>query len=79
MSEFKELSRSVKGSRVLVTGAASGMGVAPQRVFAAEGAHVAATDFNGDGRRQSPPNCEPRVNRQKRGNWTWLTPPRSSR
>ncbi len=49
MSEFKELSRSVKGSRVLVTGAASGMGRATARVFAAEGAIVAATDFNAEG------------------------------
>src|ERR1700759_2910070 len=49
MSDFKELSRSVQGSRVLVTGAASGMGRATARVFAAEGATVAATDFNGEG------------------------------
>ena len=49
MSDFKELSRSVKGSRVLVTGAASGMGRATARVFAAEGANVAVTDFDGDG------------------------------
>lgn len=38
------LSRSVKGSVVLVTGAGSGMGAATARVFAAEGAHVAVTD-----------------------------------
>ena len=49
MSEFKQLSRSVAGSRVLITGAASGMGRATARVFAAEGAIVAATDFNGAG------------------------------
>ncbi len=49
MSEHRELSRSVKGLRVLVTGAASGMGRATARVFAAEGAVVAATDFNGEG------------------------------
>jgi 3-oxoacyl-[acyl-carrier protein] reductase len=49
MSDHRELSRSVKGLRVLITGAASGMGRATARVFAAEGALVAATDFNGDG------------------------------
>ena len=37
--------RSVKGSVVLVTGAASGMGRATAEVFAAEGAVVAATDL----------------------------------
>jgi FlaA1/EpsC-like NDP-sugar epimerase len=36
MSDFKELSRSVKGLTVVVTGAASGMGRATARVFAAE-------------------------------------------
>ena len=49
MSDFQELSRSVAGLSVIVTGAASGMGRATANVFAAEGAHVAVTDFNGDG------------------------------
>jgi len=49
MSEFKQLSRSVRGLTVLVTGAASGMGRATARVFAAEGAKVAVTDFAADG------------------------------
>ncbi|WGD51834.1 SDR family NAD(P)-dependent oxidoreductase [Bradyrhizobium sp. CB1650] len=49
MSDFKQLSRSVKGLTVLVTGAASGMGRATARVFAAEGANVAATDFDEQG------------------------------
>jgi len=37
-------SRSVAGKVVLVTGAASGMGAAIARLFAEEGAQVAATD-----------------------------------
>lgn len=42
------LSRSVAGTVVLVTGAASGMGRAIAEVFGAEGAAVAATDRNAD-------------------------------
>ena len=38
------LSRSLKGSKVLVTGAGSGMGRATAELFAQEGAHVAVTD-----------------------------------
>jgi 3-oxoacyl-[acyl-carrier protein] reductase len=48
MPDFKQLSRSVKGLTVLVTGAASGMGRATARVFAAEGANVAVTDLNAE-------------------------------
>ena len=48
MSDFKQLSRSVKGLTVLITGAASGMGRATARVFAAEGANVAVTDIGAD-------------------------------
>src|SRR5689334_18042149 len=49
MPELKELSRSVKGLTALVTGAASGMGRATARVFAAEGANVAVTDVSAGG------------------------------
>src|SRR4051794_24672877 len=49
MSEFKQLSRSVKGLTVLVTGAASGMGRATAQIFAAEGANVAVTDYDEQG------------------------------
>jgi 3-oxoacyl-[acyl-carrier protein] reductase len=51
MSDYKQLSRSVKGLTVLVTGAASGMGRATARVFAAEGANVAVTDLTAEGTR----------------------------
>ena len=49
MSDFKQLSRSVKGLTVLVTGAASGMGRATAQVFGAEGANVAVTDITPSG------------------------------
>ena len=49
MSDSKQLSRSVKGLTVLVTGAASGMGRATARLFADEGAKVAVTDVTVDG------------------------------
>ncbi len=48
MSDYKPLSRSVKDLAVLVTGAASGMGRATARVFAAEGARVAVTDISAE-------------------------------
>lgn len=51
MSDHKQLSRSVKGLTVLVTGAASGMGRATARVFADEGAQVAVTDIDENGAR----------------------------
>ena len=49
MTDFKQLSRSVSGLTVLITGAASGMGRATAQVFAAEGAKVAVTDYTVDG------------------------------
>lgn len=45
MDPVVDLSRSVKGKIVLVTGAASGMGRATAHVFAREGARVAVTDL----------------------------------
>ena len=44
-----QLSRSVAGRVAIVTGAASGMGRAIAQLLAAEGAHVAACDRNGEG------------------------------
>ena len=52
MSELSTLSRSVKDKSVLVTGAASGMGRATARLFAGEGAKVAAIDLNQEALRQ---------------------------
>ncbi len=46
MEPIKQLSRSVAGRTVLITGAASGMGRAEAHLFAAEGAKVAVTDLD---------------------------------
>lgn len=43
---LSELTRSVEGRVVVITGAASGMGRAAAMVFADEGAHVAVTDLD---------------------------------
>ncbi len=48
MSRLTSLSRSVAGKRVLVTGAASGMGRATAFLFADEGAHVAVVDLDAE-------------------------------
>src|SRR5215469_3471420 len=48
MDAVPDLSRSVKGLGVLVTGAASGMGRATAAVFAREGAKVAVTDLRAE-------------------------------
>lgn len=48
MSRLSSLSRSVAGARVLVTGAASGMGRATARLFADEGARVAVVDLHAE-------------------------------
>ena len=42
------LSRSVAGKRVIVTGAASGMGRATAHLFADEGARVAVVDLDAE-------------------------------
>jgi len=41
--------RSVAGRKIIITGAASGMGRATAHLFAQEGAHVAVTDINASG------------------------------
>ena len=46
MQDYVELSRSVAGRKVIITGAARGMGRATAHLFAREGAHVAVTDLS---------------------------------
>ena len=46
MEKLSQLSRSIEGKVVLITGAASGMGRATARLFAEQGASVSATDLN---------------------------------
>ncbi|MEM6410424.1 MAG: SDR family NAD(P)-dependent oxidoreductase [Pseudomonadota bacterium] len=49
MTGLTRFSRSVEGRVALITGAASGMGRATARLFAAEGAHVIVTDYDNVG------------------------------
>lgn len=46
MNRLSNLSRSIEGSVAIVTGAASGMGAATAKLFAEQGARVAALDLN---------------------------------
>jgi 3-oxoacyl-[acyl-carrier protein] reductase len=48
MGALSELSRSIEGRVAIITGAASGMGRATARLFAEQGALVAASDLDGD-------------------------------
>ena len=48
MARLTRLSRSVEGKRVLITGAASGMGRATAHLFADEGARVAVVDLDAE-------------------------------
>lgn len=48
MARLSVLSRSIEGKVAIVTGAASGMGRATSRLFADEGARVAAMDINAE-------------------------------
>ena len=48
MSKLTNLSRSIKGKVVLITGAGSGMGRATAHLFSDEGAKVIVTDINKD-------------------------------
>lgn len=50
-------SRSIAGRVAIITGAASGMGRATARLFAAEGAHVAAIDLDLDACRAVAADC----------------------
>jgi 3-oxoacyl-[acyl-carrier protein] reductase len=49
MARISQLSRSLDGRRVIVTGAASGMGRATACLFADEGAKVVVADWDSDG------------------------------
>ncbi|GIS32494.1 MAG: hypothetical protein Ct9H90mP4_04080 [Gammaproteobacteria bacterium] len=48
MSKLSNLSRSIRGKVVLITGAGSGMGRATAHLFSDEGAKVIVTDINKD-------------------------------
>lgn len=48
MSDYQKLSRSIKGSAAIITGAASGMGRATSLLFADEGCHLALFDLQKD-------------------------------
>lgn len=66
-----ELSRSVKGLTVLVTGAASGMGRATAEVFAAEGANVALTDLSDEAVEGIAAELRSRASVRAAGRWMW--------
>ena len=53
MPRLSQLSRSIEGKVALITGTASGMGRATAYLFGDEGAHIAATDINHAGAKET--------------------------
>ena len=76
---LSNLSRSIDGLVALVTGAGSGMGAATAKLFADQGARVAAIDINAEGLQEVVDEFRLLGKRRVHGCWTWLTPRRPKR